>query len=512
MKAIGVMDFAGGFAVGVSQAGFDYDQKREPDAFGGFGIEAVQRNFPRVSAQVAPPKDWELVDGYELVFGCPPCAGFSQLSAANNTIHAGTGKNYRGADADINECMTWLVEYAAKVRPQVLILESVQAAYKIGRSWMESLWERLRDESGVDYRLTHVLMNAAIVGGDVIRPRYFMVASTVPFGVGMEYVKPRTFREVVGDLPDQTDDADLDWGHMTTGSPSSRRIRETILWLERQGREWRPGTRLPDNNEGLEIPEWWLKNGKELSHWHSTDMFSPFRWRPDDPFGVITGGSLDRAVNAIHPRTLTYREAARLVSLPDDWSLEPIVRRRAGPELGKAVTGAAGKWIAHWARMAIEGTPGEYAGLPLAPGVRVVDVTDTKRVLRALNEDVAEPAWWTGIVPTSDPSPDRWLIDRRSRPASWAGPTTTTAPDRQARPQRPKQSTVAQPRADITRIAPETFQALLDELGISRAQAANALGVSTSRVAELTGHNRPGSWLNSTRWPEVQEALRTYTP
>lgn len=523
LTAVGVMDFAGGFAVGVDQAGFDYVAKREPDAFGGFGAASVQLNFPSVEIEVTAPEMWS-IQRSDMVFGCPPCAGFSQLSAANNSIHSQTGKNYRGADADINECMTWLVDYAAEAKPEVLLLESVQAAYKIGQGWMESLWQRLRDKSGVDYKLTHVLMNAALVGGDVIRPRYFMVASTRPFGVGLEFVSPRSFRDVVGDLPSKPEPGDLDWGHVTSASPSAWRIGHTIEWLESQGRVWREGSRLPDNTDGIdEVPEWWLRrDGTALSHWTSTDMFSPFRWRSNQPFGVITGGSLDRAVHAFHPRTLTYREAARLVSLPDDWSLRSIVERRAAPELGKAVTGAAAKWIAHWARMAIEETPGEYAGIQVAKDVRVIDVTDAKKVARIFREDVFEAAWWDGIVPTSDGDPEGWIIDRKTRPATWPEPAVVAGSPARVRaaskaastlPRTPREARQAPPppvRAEIVRVRPEVVQKAIDDLGLTRKDAAAALGVSVSRIAEITGQHKPGSWLNDARWDEVLLQLQEY--
>lgn len=548
MKAVDVMGFAGSFAAGVDQAGFDIIAKREPSDFKGFGMESMLYNMPWVEGQLSPAKDWDLpAEDVELVYGCPPCSGFSQLSHANTLIHGAKV----GPEAEINECMVWLVDYAARVKPEVVVLESVGVAFKSGREWMEGLWERLVQRSGVPYYLTHVNMNNAWVGGDVIRPRYFMVAHRDPFGVGLEFVTPRSAAEVLADLPAETDDDDLDWGHLNLGSSGVQRFIDTMKVLRARDRTWRPGTRLPDNIEGLELDpelldlwrrsdgkisarakEWFKVRGIEpqpvYSHFFSTDPFSTYRWNPDRPFGVIVAASLDRAIHPVHDRPLTFREAARFMSIPDNWSLRSLVARGAGAELGKAVTSAAGKWIAHWAKMSIEGTPGEFAGEvdPSNPDVRVINVQKAADVAALQNR---RPPGTTWDEPTADPNPARWLIDRKERPNEWAqvvwaeedgrplpGTRQTSVRATRATPvKRPVQdaprtakTSVASPDTSIQRIAPEVVLAFIEEVGIDKKEAARRMGVSYSRINELTTHTRPKSWLNSERWADVQEVLR----
>lgn len=532
MKAVDVEGFAGGFAAGVDQAGFDIISKREPDKFKGFGMSQVLYNMPWVDGQVSAPEDWDgpLEPDIDLVYGCPPCSGFSQLSYIN-TVTAGA---IVGPDAPINECMTWFMDYAARVKPTVVVMESVSVAFKNGKLFMEALWERLREKSGVDYQMTHVVMNNALIGGDVIRPRYFLVAHTEPFGVGLEFVAPRTMIEVIGDLPKKDEWDDPDWGHHTIRGTAVDRWRKTFKWLKEQGVEWRQGTRLPDNVEGLVPPDFWmrpdgqiLKRNKSpypvLSHWYSTDPFSTVRWTADKPFGVIVGDSLNRAMHPTAPRPITFREAARLVSLPDDWSLRTLVESNSGAELGKAVTSAAGKWIAHWARKSIEGTPGEYAGVPqdYDPRIRVIDVRDQKRVDEILR-DPPEGAFYVDDGTLADPDPKTWLIDRKQRPDIWwqreangrtptgRTPTRTPRTRREPAPRAAKTAPTAPVAASgpIVRVAPEKVAALLEELGIDKREAGRRLGVSPSRINELTTHTRPKSWLNAARWDEVQEVLR----
>jgi site-specific DNA-cytosine methylase len=531
MKAVDVMGFAGSFAAGVDQAGFDIIAKREPAKFKGFGMDSMLYNMPWVEGQLADPEDWDLpADRVELVYGCPPCSGFSQLSHANTLIHNAVV----GPEAEINECMVWLVDYAARVRPSVVILESVGVAFKSGREWMEGLWERLRERSGVDYYLTHVNMNASLVGGDVIRPRYFLVAHTEPFGVGLEFVRPRTAAEVLADLPAQTDDSDEDWGHMLKRGSGIQRWLKTMEYLKEHGRTWRPGTRLPDNNEGLEPPEFWLRKDNRrtermdkvlgadhpsvYSHWYSTDPFSTYRWHPDRPYGVVVAAVLDRAIHPVHDRPLTWREAARFMSIPDDWSMASMVRRQAAGELGKAVPSASGKWIAHWARMSIEGTPGEFAGVAQSDErVRVIQVQNEAQV-KALIDQPPVGAFWT--EPFADPTPARWLIDRRARPVVWRQRDQQEPPEkappvaRRARrtpvqgASRTAKTPVASPDGTIRRVPPEDVMSYIESLGIDKKEAARRLGVSYSRVNELTGHSRPKSWLNVDRWDDVKEKLK----
>lgn len=534
LLAADVMGFAGSMAAGVDQAGFDIIAKREPSKFNGFGMESFLYNMPWVDGQVAPADEWELpAEPVDLVYGCPPCSGFSQLSSVNTKVYEHTGTTYRGADAEINVCMEWFVDYVARAKPKVAIMESVGPAFKLGRDWMESLWSRLRDRSGLDYDLTHVNMNASLVGGDVIRPRYFFVAHLQPFGVGLNFVEPRPMGEVLADLGDEEED-DTDWGHRTRRTRSTERITETIRWLQERGRDWEPGTRLPQNTEGLEPPEMWMKPANQVrpvkregfdprvySHWYSTDPFSPVRWRADKPFGVIVAASLDRAIHPTAPRPLTFREAARLMSIPDTWSMRVLVERNRPDELGKAVPSASAKWVAHWAKMSIEGTPGEYAGYDTeVPGVRVIQVQRQKEVDAILDSpddlDVFHPP-----ATVSDPDPALWLIDRKARPDEWwqrddelgiflpkPGAARTSKP-KPGTTRRAQSATARRGASTIERVAPEVVQAFLDELGLTKQQAAEKLGVSVSRIGELVGNHRPNSHLNADRWESVQEALRS---
>lgn len=70
------MGFAGGFTLGMTQAGFKLVGKRELP--GGFGVVNCERNRHLLGdnwkSQVSTPEQWEVVDGTDVVFGNPPCS------------------------------------------------------------------------------------------------------------------------------------------------------------------------------------------------------------------------------------------------------------------------------------------------------------------------------------------------------------------------------------------------------------------------------------------------------
>jgi len=532
VHAVDCLGFAGGFACGAREADIQVVAKREPAEFNGFGCAAVESNMPGVDIQVSEPEFWRIVRDAEMVFGNPPCSGFSNLSAINTAervsgrLVEGVRLTQRGIDSPDNAHMFDFVDYAAKVQPEIAIFESVPAAGKMGLPLMRRLWERLLVQSEISYDLTHVFMNSSIIGGDVIRPRYFWVAHRRAFGVDLPHLGPaRNLMEVIGDLPAEEDTEDLDWGHQTNQSASSKRIAETIKIFNEHGFDWRQGTRLPQNLQefkdvyGQPIPKQWQKaDGSYLSHAVGYDtIFSPFRWYSDKPMGVVTGGTLERAVHPVYPRTFTYREAARLMGLPDWWTMRPYVAGKHSNWLGKGITVAAGRWISTWARASVEGRPGEYVGLPDAdnPRERFIDVSSAAKVEAIERGQQRESVWLPRAkdpVVYAPPSAYERTTDQDYGFAfEEPEPETVLALSAYRVPKPPRPPKTGPRGGDsIERISPDRVTALLKELRMSRTQAALALGVSVSRVVELTTTRRPRAWLNAERWGEVEQTLRAH--
>jgi site-specific DNA-cytosine methylase len=428
VKAIDVHGFGGGFTLGVVQAGFELVSKFSREK--GFGVYNTLANRTLLGDNwdsiASHPSTWEPMEG-NLVFGNPPCSGFSTMSSAA----------FRGEDSAANDYMWELIHYAAKVAPELVIFESVQLTFRQGLGLMRRLHDTLKEESGLHYDLYHVLHNNASVGGGSTRRRYFWVASRIPFGVDhydLKYVP--TFGDLLRDLEplaltmtdqhypgsivrhvkDCTLHEQLDlehectcpvevlnasrWvkehmhdgtgivdGHQTQQTPIA--VRCASLRSEPWSVPWEQGESLMIVLQrcyqmyGKLPPEW----DYEIRGQNSVVQGGPYRtraeeliglgfapkpndtvrWRADRMARVITGGG---AVLIWHPhldRTLTHRELARIQGFPDSWKLFGV--RHApdlGPGWGKGVPVHAGKWIAGYARDAINGNPGAVKGAPLS--------------------------------------------------------------------------------------------------------------------------------------------------
>lgn len=389
------MGFAGGFTLGVVQAGFQLVGKRELK--GGFGVKNCEVNRHLLGdtwrAEVGDPTTWSPVSA-DLVFGNPPCSGFSVMSA----------KHFRGADSPINHCMWTFIEYVARVRPLVAVFESVQMARTRpdGLDLMRRLRSRLEDLTDDRWTLTHVRHNAYELGGAAIRRRYFFVVSRVPFGIEPPSypVKP-TLNDVLQDLTGLADTWQLQpyrtppswWskerrsdsgvvdGHVVLKTPLSRRVYDLI-----DGVGWFPGEsiatvarrhyqeygRLPTSFDATAT--------KIIQSDFQMGFTTPIRWNGTHPGRVVTGGSLCTVVHPNEDRMITHREAARIMGFPDDWRLLPL-RTQSGLSMthGKGITVDCGRWIGEWVRAALDERPGSCRGRELGTREFDIDVTDMRR-------------------------------------------------------------------------------------------------------------------------------------
>lgn len=416
--AIDCQGFAGGFTLGVVQAGFKLVGKREKK--GGFGARNCEANRHLLgdgwTTEACDPSEWSVPNGgVSFVFGNPPCSGFSVLSS----------KTFRGRDSKINQCMWDFVEYAARVRPEVAIFESVQLAFTQGRSLMQDLRTRLEELTGDDYHLYHVLHNALSVGGPAMRKRYFWVASRVPFGVEVPQLEQiPLLRDVIEDLValDQKWETQRYWlgptwysgrvrdryedghdvvdGHVCLDTPYTRRTLDLLDKVQ-----WNPNEHIQQTTrryfeEYGELPPSWSHltdklKGKNFFQGYQT----PIMWHPDHHARVATGGALLHAVHWAEKRMFTHREVARVLGFPDSWLIEPL---KGTPGLfltwGKGITVDCGRWIATWARYSLDDLPGRYTGEPIGERESLIDVTNAWQVNCGTVKPVTKIKWKDKIV------------------------------------------------------------------------------------------------------------------
>lgn len=395
-RAIDAQGFAGGFTMGMVQAGFELVGKRE--MAGGFGVGNCEANRHLLGtnweSEVGDWEEWTPKDA-QVVFGNPPCSGFSLLSH----------KGFRGEESKINHCMWAMSGYAAKVKPDVLVFESVQQAYQSGRGLMQRLRDQLEERTGDKYQLVHVLHNNASIGGAAVRKRYFFVASRVPFGVGVPTLQAvPTLRESIGDLSGLAETwspqpyrREPSWwaasrrspsgvvdGHIGRNTPLARRAYDLM-----KGVKWNEGEVMPDvarrHYETLGyLPESWQASAAKLvANDFKMGFYTMMRWNGDRPARVITGGGVDLVLHYDEERLLTHREVARIQGFPDDWRIEPL-QRQSGLHLtwGKGIPVDCGQWIGEWIKSSIEGNPGDVRGTEIGDRESLIDVTNHYKTVR----------------------------------------------------------------------------------------------------------------------------------
>lgn len=404
------MCFAGGFTLGMVQAGFDLVAKRELP--GGFGVPNCEANRVLLGdnwrSEVGAGETWSPVVA-DVVVGNPPCSGFSVM----------TDKRWRGVDAKVNACMWSFSNYVAACQPQIAVMESVRVAFTTGRSLMQQLRDNVEEKTGLRYELYHVYQNAIDLGGSAQRPRYFMVMSRLPFGVEYPRVHTPMLRDVIGDLDGlrptwelqpyrrpptwwskqaRSDSGAVD-GHIGANSPY---VQRGIELLHANG-DWPQGMAI-----ARVYRQYYDKTGTlpplslgQLPRLLEKDWFMGFttmvRWREDRPARVITGAALQSVLHPWLPRTITNREAARIMGFPDDWRIQPLKSggAKCQPTWGKGITVQCGKWIGDWVRNALDGTPGSINGETIGDHEHFIDVPKRGRTFQhsSLDTNAGRYSW-----------------------------------------------------------------------------------------------------------------------
>jgi site-specific DNA-cytosine methylase len=298
--------------------------------------------------------------------------------------------------------------YAARCDPPIAVMESVRPAFTKGRVLMQQLRDYMEQGTGHRYDLYHVMHNARQLGGAGERPRYFWVASRVPFGIEWPVVRQPLLRDVIDDLKDLR----ITWNRQPYRRPptwwsQSARVEEGV-----DGHAtipMNPGLRrafdLMDMNGGW--PQgWWIQKVAEkiyAEHGRLPDSWSPYmekliatdfhmgyiqltRWDESAPSRVITGGALGLVMHPTERRTITHREAARIMGFPDDWYIRPL---KGVPSVnatwGKGISVQCGEWIGTWVRRSLDGYPGSIVGKEIGDRERLITPPKQERGFTGVN-------------------------------------------------------------------------------------------------------------------------------
>jgi len=427
LRAVDVHGFAGGFTLGTVQAGFELVGKMSSSA--GFGVFNTLANRHLLGENwdsiVGDPKNWEVIPA-DFVFGNPPCSGFSTLSNKNfrgmdSKINEYMWELIRYAGRVAPPIVAW-ESVQGTFNQGLPLMRQLHAELEEISGHKYTLYHVLHNNlshGGISMRKRYFWVASRIPfgveKGRVTRQGEIMPLDRVPvFGdmlddlatLGLTW-RPQRYRSIKeermyddeGNIVTRTKVLNGSWwsereAHDGTGFVDghdtfhTNRTDLVLNLLTIEGARWDQGDTVSNvlrryYNEHGHLPKGWqfttkVKNKEtgevtlmsKEERLVQTDFHmghsQPYRWRAYRPAQVITGGAIRGVVHPYLPRFLTHRECARVQGFPDDWQLFNV--RNApdvGPGWGKGVPVQAGRWIARWARAALEGTPGTMTGVPL---------------------------------------------------------------------------------------------------------------------------------------------------
>lgn len=290
LTALGINIFAGGFTIGVEQAGFEIVGQWEEC---GANSRTFDLNFGTRIPRPLKYTDWPLLDAprLHLIYANPPCAVWSSA----NTYQGG-GVEARMRDPRL--AMTGrTMETALSLAPECFVSESVCNAYTMGRAYYDGWAEKWL---AAGYGVTYYLTDALLVGVPSTRQRFHFMAHRHELNImepNMKTFMPRTVRGAIADLATR-------FGHLPQHLPR-RLAPETHASMA----ACKPGLQL--NHVERARREAGGKPGPMPSF-----LVKRLLW--DAPaFTMIK--LADGSVHPEAPRYITEREGLRLCGYPDNF-------------------------------------------------------------------------------------------------------------------------------------------------------------------------------------------------
>jgi DNA (cytosine-5)-methyltransferase 1 len=302
---------AGLLSHAFAQEGFDVVFAVEQNAVACRTYEANLGSHVKCAdvTEVQPPRGM-----CDVLVGGPPCQGFSTL-----------GK--RDASDPRNALSFEMVKWAEQLTPKTVVIENV-AAFLGAPVWAD-VAERLE---AMGYTVKALTLNAHDFGAPQLRSRSFTIASLHPVGPPVPVVEPvATVREAWAGLPETPDGEN----HHYSPSPSDLALSRMRV-IPPGGDKRDVMERAPE----LAAPSWWGVRSAV------TDVWGRMEW--DRPCNTLRTALLNPSKGRyLHPeqnRVISLREAARLHSIPDEWTFVGTpyqIARQIGnsvpPALGRAV-------------------------------------------------------------------------------------------------------------------------------------------------------------------------------
>lgn len=302
---------AGGLMLGFVRAGFEVLYSTDRKASVHRNLELNFPGIPHVRADVFElnPADVQATVGnVDVVFGGPPCEGFSLFG---NRRFVNT-RGHQPEQDSRNDLGLKYVELALALSPKLILMENVAgilSTQKGGFSYFEEITEKLK-ASG--YKTDFRVLNAADYGVPQLRRRVILVAYAA--GVEVAWPAPKYFAEpkswqkrhptvgdVISDLADSST-YDAEFNHMP--------MKHRELVLERYSLI-PEGGKLPEHD----LPEHLRRGYRSDNVRNYSHVYK--RLDRNKPAGTLVPGHNAFPIHPTLPRALTVREAARIQTFPD---------------------------------------------------------------------------------------------------------------------------------------------------------------------------------------------------
>lgn len=380
-RAVSLFSGCGGFCEGVRLSGFEVSAAVEWDRF---ASETYRHNFPEVplfSGDIhhflnqesavwrAEARRFEDTDesNTDLVFGGPPCQGYSQIGT-------------RILDDPRNDLYLQYVRILSTLKPRVFLMENVPnmlllAKGRFKREVLHAFAEIGYGNCGVtvvaasDYGVPQLRKRAIFFG---VRDGLDAEAGGQTFletALAEEKQPLQTVRQAIGDLPETTaihyEDLPYPRSRAVSNILNEMRLDRDGLWYSKDYKQQVAGGRSRLlNHHTKEIQERrkaliaLLAPGAKANSLPKAiwDGARPEKWRrldPDAPAYTILAQMHRDLSEWVHPsfqRWITVREAARLQSFHDgfefkssEWQMLKQIGNAVPPLLGRALAAAAEK-------------------------------------------------------------------------------------------------------------------------------------------------------------------------
>lgn len=318
LRGISLYTGAGGADIGFERAGIEVVWANElvPDFAATYSANHDDgvMHVGDIDEQMATLDDLEGLGDIDIVFGGPPCQGFSVAGKMD-------------PDDPRSRLIFTFLDVVEKVRPRCFVMENVKALGEMRR------WERVRAKymqraADLGYMCRRFTLSAADYGVPQKRERTFFVGIRDDIRGGVDFEEAmrslldaerresRTVREAISDLgPAGTDDnPDTCPARITFAKhPIMRSTPYAGMYFNGQGRpvdlDGQANT-LPASMGGNRTPiidEWWL-SGRAKGDW-----VAGYR------AGLAAGKSPKSGIAPRRLRRMTIREAMRIQTFPDDY-------------------------------------------------------------------------------------------------------------------------------------------------------------------------------------------------